>query len=564
MRGAGEREGGDRRGTRWTAVPFSAGAAGLVAALLLGACGDGREAPTGIAEPGAASLAVEATIGPSDADPAATVRDAYRAADSLDLRLLRLADETTVLDRTLAFDPSGERTEVPLEITLEGASEDFLLDLTLRRAEDPLFRGSVDVTLRAGETAEVEVPLDPVPAGLLASPDSLRFIALGDTAAASAAVLFATGDSIPGLAPAWSSTDPQVAESLSDGRFASVSAGRASAVASFAAFRDTVALVVDPTAASVQVTPGSAELTALGATRDFDASITDANGNPVAGATAAWSSTDTEVATVDGQGTATAQGNGEALIVASAMGVADSAELVVQQTVSSVQVTPGSAELTALGATRDFDASITDANGNPVAGATAAWSSTDTEVATVDGQGTATAQGNGEALIVASAMGVADSAELVVQQTVSSVQVTPDTADIPVGDTLDFDADVTDANGNPVPGATVSWVSRNTQVATVDDTGTVIGQDDGSTFIVASSGGVADSADLDVFFLIGAAPAESGAGRSRPATLAARASAAVFPGIRAARLERRGLRFVPDRSFPRPIRPGRTGPAGDR
>ncbi|MFB6240283.1 MAG: Ig-like domain-containing protein, partial [Gemmatimonadota bacterium] len=83
--------------------------------------------------------------------------------------------------------------------------------------------------------------------------------------------------------------------------------------------------------ASVEVTPSSETLTAIGAQASFDATARDSAGNVVSGASISWSSSDQSVATVDGTGTVTAQGNGEATITASAGGESGTATVTVDQ-----------------------------------------------------------------------------------------------------------------------------------------------------------------------------------------------------------------------------------------
>jgi len=83
-----------------------------------------------------------------------------------------------------------------------------------------------------------------------------------------------------------------------------------------------------------------------------------------------------------------------------------------ESSVASVSVTPAEDSIAA-GETTQFSASAEDADGSGIS-TDFSWSSTNTSVATVDDQGVATGQGDGMAEIVASASGVADSAELTV------------------------------------------------------------------------------------------------------------------------------------------------------
>ena len=68
---------------------------------------------------------------------------------------------------------------------------------------------------------------------------------------------------------------------------------------------------------AVEVSPGTTELTALGASVELAAEAFDANGHAVAGAEFSWESSHIAVATVDTSGLVTAVSNGTAAITAS-------------------------------------------------------------------------------------------------------------------------------------------------------------------------------------------------------------------------------------------------------
>ena len=94
-------------------------------------------------------------------------------------------------------------------------------------------------------------------------------------------------------------------------------------------------------------------------------------------------------------------GNGSATVTATADSVSGSATATVEQAAASVQVTPSEVVLSALGDTARLSAVVSDANGNAVDGASVAWSSADTSVATVNANGLVTAVGNGSATVTA-------------------------------------------------------------------------------------------------------------------------------------------------------------------
>ena len=168
---------------------------------------------------------------------------------------------------------------------------------------------------------------------------------------------------------------------------------------------------------TVTVSPATAELTALGATVQLRAEVRDQDSSVMAGVTVTWTTSASSVTTVDAAGLVTAQGNGQATITATAAGASGSAVVTVMQTVASVEVSPGTAELAALGASVQLTAEAFDPNGHAVAGAEFSWESSDPSVATVDASGLVTAAGNGEATITANAGTASGSAIVTVTPT---------------------------------------------------------------------------------------------------------------------------------------------------
>ncbi|UCG86403.1 MAG: Ig-like domain-containing protein, partial [Gemmatimonadota bacterium] len=168
--------------------------------------------------------------------------------------------------------------------------------------------------------------------------------------------------------------------------------------------------------------------------------------------------------------------------------------------ISTIEVTPSAASLTALGETVPFSAVAKDGAGNVVSGVSFTWGSTDEAVATVSAAGVATAVGNGSVQITASAGGVTGSAGLTVSQAVSSIVVTPAVGNIPtIGGTLQFSAEARDANGNALTTQpTFFWASNNQPVATVDASGLATAQAEGSAQITATAGGAVGVANLTV------------------------------------------------------------------
>lgn len=112
------------------------------------------------------------------------------------------------------------------------------------------------------------------------------------------------------------------------------------------------------------------------------------------------------------------------------------------------------------------------------------------------------------------------------QVAVASVQVAPSSLQLLEGTTGALTATGRDAQGNLVPGASFTWSSQASAVATVSNTGSVSAIAAGSTIVSATSGGVQGSATVTVTpaLLLSVAPlmATTAAGGSVAFTVTAR------------------------------------------
>ena len=252
--------------------------------------------------------------------------------------------------------------------------------------------------------------------------------------------------------------------------------------------------------ASVVVIPANAGA-AIGGTIQFVAVPLDANGTALGGRVISWSSSNTSVASVDGNGLATARAAGTASITATSEGVTGSGTFAVSTTVlpvASVTISPASASVV-VGLTAQLSATLRDANGNTVTGRTITWSSTSTSVATVSGTGLVTGVAAGSASVIATSEGKADTAAVTVTPAaVASVSVSPAAASILAGGTIQLTATPKDASGNPLSGRTITWATSNPSVATVTTSGLVIGVAAGSAAITATSEGKSGTASVAV------------------------------------------------------------------
>src|SRR5207253_2363134 len=187
-----------------------------------------------------------------------------------------------------------------------------------------------------------------------------------------------------------------------------------------------------------------------------------------------------------------------ALTVAAAVGACERATTPIgpPAAVASVDVTPATATAQA-GQSVQLSATPKDVNGLPLSGRTVSWSSSNTSVATVNGSGLVTAVTPGAATITATSEGKTGTSSITVTNVpVASLDVTPATATVQAGQTVQLTATPRDANGAALSGRAVSWSSSNTSVATVSNAGLVSAVTTGSATITATSEGKSGTSSI--------------------------------------------------------------------
>jgi uncharacterized protein YjdB len=155
------------------------------------------------------------------------------------------------------------------------------------------------------------------------------------------------------------------------------------------------------------------------------------------------------------------------------------------------------------GRTFQFTAQARDASGN-VLTRTISWSSSSTSVATISSAGLLTTVGSGSTQIRATSEGVQSSAVTVtVNQVTASVEVTPAAVTFGArGSTRQLAAAVKDSAGATIAGRTASWSSNDVAVATVNTTGLVTSQGEGSAKVIATADSKADTTDVTVALVV--------------------------------------------------------------
>ncbi len=205
-----------------------------------------------------------------------------------------------------------------------------------------------------------------------------------------------------------------------------------------------------------------------------------------------WSSSNSEVATVDANGTVTAKRAGTAVITAtSTNGKTAGCTVTVSRKeipITEISLDKSSATLTE-GETTTLTATVLPEN--TTYGKSVKWSSSNVAVATVDLMGKVTAKSAGTAIITAiSENGKTASCTITVNKkdiniTITEVRLNKSTETLTEGETTTLTATVLPEN--TTDSKSVSWRSSNSEVATVDANGTVTAKRAGTAVITATS-----------------------------------------------------------------------------
>ena len=368
------------------------------------------------------------------------------------------------------------------------------------------------------EPATITVTQAPVTRVTIA-PSAEQEIMVGEMVTFTATARTAGGTVREDVSVSWASSDTSVVTITSAGVATAVGAGSAMVRATAAGVTSSPVTInvtepppPDPVVAAVTIDPAEAMIE-VGATQQFAAKATMADGMEIPDAEFTWSSSDEMVATVDSDGLATGVGAGEVMIIATADSVSGSATLTVTEpppsepVISTVTVTPTEATIEE-GKMQQFEAVATTSDGETVPDVEFNWSSSDVLVAMVDANGLANGVGAGEAMITATAGDVMGTATLTVTETeepppppdpvVASVTVRPSNATIKLGQTQQFSAAAYDSDGMEITGKSFSWTSSDQLTATINSSGLATSRDAGSVTITATTDGVSGSASLTI------------------------------------------------------------------
>ncbi len=298
------------------------------------------------------------------------------------------------------------------------------------------------------------------------------------------------GDTIPGRPVTWQSAHADVASVAADGVVTGIAPGLATISATVDGATGSALVKVEAVpVASVVIAPDSAALL-TGQALQLTAQLFDAAGLPLSGRNVAWSSSAPTIAPVSSTGRVDALAPGTARITATSEGKQATATITVARVpVDAVSITP-SAATTTIGQQLTLTARTLDSTGAELFGRAVAWTSDAPGIATVDAAGVVTAVAQGRATVTAASEGKAGTSTITVTPIpVSSLTVEPTALTLTVGSAQQLVATPRDAQGAPLTGRVVTWLSGAPSVATVSSNGVVTAIGVGTALIVATSEG---------------------------------------------------------------------------
>jgi uncharacterized protein YjdB len=355
-------------------------------------------------------------------------------------------------------------------------------------------------SLACGSSSEPAAPVSSV-AAIVINP-SAPTLALNASLPLQVQVQDASGAVVADAPVIWTVRDPNVAKVSETGVVTALALGTTEVAASSRGKSGIATITVQRTpVATVVLRPDRVDAV-VGSHTPLTATALDATQATLPNRGFVWTTSNANVATVDGTGVVTGVGAGSAVITATSEGKSASSTFTVMQgAVASVTVTPSPITMVA-GQSTQLAASARDASGSVITGKSVVWSSSNTAVASVTAQGVVSGVGAGSTTITATVDGVSGTSAVTVSDVpVAKVVVSPQAPTVTTGSSAQLTATLTDASGNAVSNRVVTWTTSNAAIASVSSTGVVTGIIPGTATITATSEGKSGSTTVTVTLL---------------------------------------------------------------
>ena len=288
----------------------------------------------------------------------------------------------------------------------------------------------------------------------------------------------------------WKSSKPSVASVSEGGVVKALSVGTAVITVSAGGKEATCQITVHEKIIPVEsITLSKTEVTvAKGRTVTLSATVKPADATDK---TVTWRSSDETVATVDDKGKVTGVKGGTAVVTARAGEAEATCTVEVTAEVESVTLSEKNIDVPE-GGTAQLTATV---NPDDATDKTLTWSSSNTSIATVDGNGLVTGVKGGKTVVTVKAGKKSASCSVTVTVPVESISLDKTSASVDEGSTLRLFATVYPSYASD---KTVTWTSSDENVATVDAEGNVTGVYRGTAVITAQAGDCKATCELTV------------------------------------------------------------------
>jgi uncharacterized protein YjdB len=248
--------------------------------------------------------------------------------------------------------------------------------------------------------------------------------------------------------------------------------------------------------ASIEVSPRTMKIWGLKRVQRLTGSLLDKKGRPVPAGKLQWSSSKSDIVTVDASGKLQSLKEGRSIVTASFESL--SAQIPVEVVdVKSIEIAPASAHLVGpAGTTIALTGVVRNSEGKPVS-KPITWTSSKAAVATISAEGAVTSIGPGTTTIIGRVGEVEGASEVVV--TVGEIvrlEIHPTTALVRVGDSQRFEIVAYAPDGKPYASCAAVFQSSDPAVATVNAGGSASGIAPGTASIKASVAGSSAEATL--------------------------------------------------------------------
>ena len=278
----------------------------------------------------------------------------------------------------------------------------------------------------------------------------------------------------------WSSTRQSVATVNDHGLVTAIAEGRTTIKARVGG--KTSACIVTVSKEFVDVTSITLDKTSLSLVKgESETLVATVNPADATHKKVSWTSSDTNVATIDSEGKVSAIASGSATITAQVDNIKATCDVLV--TVPIESITLNKSELTLYkGESETLVATIvpTDATENNIT-----WGTLNSHIAAVDSNGKVTAIGGGKTTITAKAGSKVTSCIVTVIAPVESITLNRTNITLGEGESVTLKATVIPKDATD---DTVTWYSSDESIATVDQNGTVNAIKQGAATIVAKAG----------------------------------------------------------------------------